>query len=277
MKYISCIIILLILTISLTETFATSQIPDLLIYNGDTLSIFANPLEQLYDNDSIKPNFFGDKEGCISTACWRGYEAEWEIIDNDLYLIGIYSCCYYEDSIKANLKDLFGEKCVSGKVKANWFTGKIIVPQGKLLYYINMGYESLYEKELEIEFSNGKLVGTRTYDNSKSRQSEFSQNSEKLNEFIYSHIKWEILQESDNKTIKVFVQFSANENGIVNSAKVMRGYDSIYDYEALRVIKTLPDWDIYYRHGELQRMNWTLPIVFSEENRKKYMKENNDK
>jgi hypothetical protein len=162
---------------------------------------------------------------------------------------------------------------VNGRVKADWFTGNIIAPQGELLYYIHMGYESLYEKELEIEFSNGKLVGTKHYDNSKSRQSEFSQNPEKLKNFIYSHIRWESLPKSDNKIIKVIVQFSANENGTVDSVKVMRGYDILFDNEALRVVKSIPDWDVYFRHGILQRMIWTFPIVFSEENRKKYMVE----
>jgi hypothetical protein len=277
MKGINYRLIFYLLIVSQIRTYATSQIPDLLIYNGDTLSIFANPLEQLYENDSIRPNFFGDKEGCMSTACWRGYEAEWTIVDNELYLTGIYSCCYYEDSIKANLKMLFGDKVVSGKVRADWFTGKIIAPQGELLYYIHMGYESLYERELELDFSNGKLIGIKTYDNSKSRQSEFSQKPEKLKEFIYSNINWRTLPKFDNKTIKVFVQFSANENGLVDSVKVMRGYDSIFDNEAIRVIKTIPDWDIYYRHGKLQRMNWTFPVVFNDENRNKYWKENNDK
>lgn len=266
-----------LLTVSLFRTFATSQIPDRLIYNGDTLLIFANPLEQLYDNESIRPNFFGKNEGCETTACWRGYVAEWLIFEGNLYLTGIRSCCYYEDSIKADLKELFGEKLINGKVKADWFSGKIIAPQGELLYYIHMGYESLYERELELDFSNGKLIGIKTYDNSKSRQSEFSQKPEKLKEFIYSNINWRTLPKFDNKTIKVFVQFSANENGIVDSVKVIRGYDSIFDNEAIRVIKTIPDWDIYYRHGELQRMNWTFPVVFNEENRKKYWKENSDK
>jgi len=277
MKGLNYILISFLLLIPQIRIFATSQIPDMLIYNGDTLAIFANPLEQLFENDSIRPNFFGDKEGCMSTACWRGYEAEWVIFENELYLSGIYSCCYYEDSIKANLNMLFGDKCVDGKVKAVWFTGKIIAPKGELLYYIHMGYESLYEKELELDFSNGKLIGTKTYDNSKTRQSEFSQNPEKLKKFVYANIKWESLPKIDNKTIKVFLQFSANENGIIDSVKVIRGYDSIFDNEAIRVMKTIPDWDIYYRHGELQRMSWAISVVFNEENKKEYWKENNDK
>jgi hypothetical protein len=270
-------ILTFLLTVSLFKTFATSQIPDRLIYNGDTLSIFANPIEQLYDNDSIRPYFFGKNDGCASTACWRGYVAEWIILDNYLYLTGIYSCCYYEDSIKADLKELFGAKFINGKVKADWFTADIISPQGKLLYYIHMGYESLYETELEFQFINGKLIGTKTYDNSMSRQSEYSQNSEKLKEFIYSNINWSVLPKLKKKAVKVYLQFSANEKGIIDSVKVIRGYNSIFDKEAVRVVKTIPVWDIYYRHGVLQRVNWILPIAFSEENSTIYNEKNDEK
>ena len=257
------------LTISIIKLFATAQIPDILIHNGDTLSIFANPLEQLYEKDTIRPDFFGKKEGCMLTACWRGYQAEWIIIDNQLFLTGIYSCCYYEDKIKADLKQLFGNKCIDGKVKADWFTASIIAPKGKRLYYVHMGYGSLYEKELELQFEKGKLIGSKTYDNSKSKQSDYSQDSEILLDFIYSNINWDKLPKN-NKTIKVYIQFSSNENGIIDSAIVMRGYSKIYDQEALRVVKSIPEWDIYYRRGVHERRGWNIPIIFSAEKRTKY-------
>lgn len=263
-------ILTFLLTVSLFKTFATSQIPDRLIYHGDTLSIFANPLEQLFDNDSIRPNFFGQNEGCESTACWRGYEAEWRIIDDSLYLTGIYSCCYYEDRIKADLKELFGVKFINGKVKADWFTADIIAPQGQLLYYIHMGYESLYEKELVFKFKNGKLAETEIFDNSKSRQSDYSQNDNLRLEYIYKNIRWEKLPNLVNDTIKVWVKFSANENGVIDDVKIMRGNSKVFNKEAIRVIKSIPNWDIYYRHGKFERTFWNQPIIFSESNSKNY-------
>jgi hypothetical protein len=252
------------------RVFATAQVPDKLIYKGDTLSIFANPLEQLYGNDSIRPKYFGEKEVGFNTGCWRGYIAEWTIMDNTLYLTGIYSCDYHKDRIKADLPKLFGDKCINGKVEANWVTEKIISPQGKLLYYINDGYASIYEMELEFNFLKGKLAGTKLYDNSKTRQSAYSQDSRKLEEYIYKNIHWPMIPDLDDKIIKLFVQFSANENGVVDSAKIIRGNENgLYD-EALRVVKNIPDWDVLYRHGEFQRETYTIPIIFSEKNRKKY-------
>lgn len=256
-------------TLSFTNGFSTGQIPDRLIYQGDTISIYANPLEQLYGNDTLRPKFFGIKEGCGSTACWRGYQAEWTIIDNEIYLTGIFSCCCDEDKIKADLNLLFGDKCIDNKVKANWVTGDFISPQGKLLNYVHMGYASTYEKEVEFQFKDGKLIRTRIYDNSKSRTSIYKEDQKKLMEFINRQINWRILPKNKEK-IRIFVQFSANSQGIIDSTEILRGYNPDFDKETIRVIRTIPKWDILYSHGEFMRMKWTMPVIFSNENRRKY-------
>lgn len=263
---------LLLWTFSIFKCLATAQTPDVLIYKADTLFIYANPLEQLYKEENQRPKFFGQQEGCGSTDCWRGYQAKWQIIDNQLYLIGIYSCCYSDDNIKADLKELFGEKYTNGAVKADWVTADILAPQGKLLYYVHMGYGSLYEKELELNIQNGQLIGTKIYDNSKSRKSKYSQDNRLLTSHLYSKINWTKLPKLDKKPIKIFVQFSANEKGIVDSVKIMKGYNAIFDNEAIRIVKTIPEWDIFYRHEIHERINWTLPIIFSSDNKKKYRK-----
>lgn len=87
--------------------------------------------------------------------------------------------------------------------------------------------------------------------------------------FIYSNIQWDKLPKHD-KTVKVFVQFSANEQGIIDSVKVMKGFDVTFDNEAIRVVKSIPEWDVFYRRRQHERRGWTLPIIFSEENRQKY-------
>ncbi len=55
--------------------------------------------------------------------------------------------------------------------------------------------------------------------------------------------------------IKVYVQFSANENGVINSVKVMKGYDTNFDKEVIRVVKSIPEKDVFYRHEKLERRN----------------------
>ncbi len=273
MKYYHHILPLILLVFSFNQTFATAQVPDKLIYKGDTISIYASPLEQLYKNDSIRPELFGLKDDCGLTSCWRGYQAEWTIINNEIYLTGIYSCCFSENKNKADLKKLFGDKFINGAVKAFWVTGNFISPQGKLLYYVHADYNSIYEKEIEFQFKNGKLIESKVYDNSKSRTSIYREDQKKLNEFIYKHINWEILTLNQDK-ITIFIQFSANSKEIIDSAKILRGYSDEFDKEAIRVIKTIPKWDILYSRGKLVRMNWVMPITFNEDNRRKYGRRN---
>lgn len=263
-------IIFIFICCSIFKVNATGQIPDILYYNGDTLSLFANPLELFNQFNSMQHNLFGEEQGCITTACWREYVAEWELINGKLFLLNIYSCCYYEDSLKADLKSLFEDRYVDGKVKADWVTGEFVAPKGELIYYVHMGYESIYEKELEFKFEEGNLINIQTFVNSKSKVSEFESDPEKLKEFLYSNIRWNTLPKFDDEQIKIFVQFSANEEGQVDSVEVMKGFDSVFDNEAVRVLKLLTDWTSIYKHGEFYRATWNLAVIFSEENMKKY-------
>ena len=255
----------LFIAFGFVRVFATPQIPDRLIYNGDTLSVM------LYlPNELHSVRLFGDKETCITTACGRGYVATWEIVKDQLYLTGIYSCCYYEDSIQADLGLLFSEKANNGKVKADWITTNAFCQTGKIIARIDAGL-SIYENDFEFVFNKGKLLGIKSYDNSRSRKSIYSQNQEKLKEFIYSNINWNNLPKLE-KPIRIVLIFSANEIGTVDSVEVMRSDNETFNQEAVKVIKLIPDWDVFYFRGEFFRVPWFFPIVFSEEHQKKYGK-----
>ena len=73
MKHKNIVIFLFLLTFPSVTTLATAQVGDRLIYKGDTLILFSNPLETFLDNFPTRPKLFGEKEGCITTACGRGY------------------------------------------------------------------------------------------------------------------------------------------------------------------------------------------------------------
>jgi outer membrane biosynthesis protein TonB len=70
--------------------------------------------------------------------------------------------------------------------------------------------------------------------------------------------------------ITVIVSFSANEKGVIDEVKVLKGFNKIFDTEAVRVIKSIPVGKIYYRRGKYERRQWNFPVVFSEKNRQKY-------
>lgn len=268
MKRIINIFIALIISISV---FSTGQAGDILIWNGGKLTVFSNPLELRNDIDSLRPKLFGEKNGGMNTACWREYIAEWTIIDNEIFLTNIYSCNYYEDSIKSDLKTVFGVEYNNGRVKATWLTGKILIPKGKLVHYIHSGYESFYETELVLTFKNGILKEQITYDNSKSYKSIYTENQDSLLNFIYNNIDWNNIPDLKDKKKRVLISIISGEIRKPDSVLIVRPCDNeILNQEALRVVSLLPEWDVYYKHGVVYRMKWFYPVIFDEQKRMRY-------
>ena len=250
MKQINYILFTTIFTISIFKGFATFQIPDLLIYNNDTLSFFATPLEMLYENTTERTVFF---EKDTPSNCWRGYQAVWTINNNHLFLSAINSYNYEEDSLKVNLEKIFPEKYSNGKVKADWVTSNSLSLMNEL-FTTYKNYPTLVDKDLGFEFEKGNIISIfKCSDINKRIISE-----------IYSNLNWKIYQ-NENDSIKIIVHITSNINGIIDSIRVLKGYNETYDKEAIRVIEALPERKIYYR-------NYVLPIIFSYENKKKYRK-----
>lgn len=136
------VLVFLFLLLS-AKVYATAQMPDYLIYKGKSLPIFSNPLESYFDEENLRP-FHIFIYSC--TALWRGYFATWEIKENYLYLIKLVEGTCEKDAGEIPVSLIFPDQTLP--VKATWFTGRLIIPQGKELRYEHMGYESVYEKEL---------------------------------------------------------------------------------------------------------------------------------
>ncbi|GHV27066.1 hypothetical protein FACS1894176_08570 [Bacteroidia bacterium] len=261
---------LLILLFSLgfiSNAFATAQEPHILIYKGERLALLGNPLFALYGNskpDFLKKFTFGD------TGCWDGYIAYWEIIGQQLYLTNIVSCSF--SNVKADLKQAFGDKCINGKVKADWVTQSLLAGKGGIVYYVHTAWESSWKTELEFTLDQGILKKVTIYDNSKAKQPSRMGDME-LMQLLYSKINWSVmdaLPKSDRQA-KVLLRISADRNGIIDSVEVIRRkVPMILEKEAVRAVKALQEWDVYYKRGKYTRVYWTMPVTFSEELRKRY-------
>ncbi|HLJ18574.1 MAG TPA: hypothetical protein VKU84_00165 [Stellaceae bacterium] len=149
----------------------TAQIPDRLEYQGQKLSLFTNPLDALPADR--KPAFVSE-----STLNWRGYVALWEVRDGRLYLKDLRGriCAKPPESDAPPAKcgrhhrgpctiesvDLQGAFPGRGApIFADWYTGELKVPQGRLLEYVHMGYASRYERYLMIDVAAGAIVQAR--------------------------------------------------------------------------------------------------------------------
>ncbi len=118
----------------------TAQIREILYYNGEKYFLSSEPLKPLLE--IIGDNPFPKPIVC-STACWRGYVETWEIFEDKFFLVGLKGCP--EENKELSLDNLFPNQ---DKVFAEWFTGEIIIPQGKMLHYEHMGYMSIFERDL---------------------------------------------------------------------------------------------------------------------------------
>ena len=137
---------------------ATGQAPDLLLMNGKQYSILTNPLEPFL---ALNPKKTPTSD-IVSTGLWRGYVATWKIEDDRLILTKIETLrrkptddgafdTEYGDTTQA----VFPE---DGVVIATWFTGHIVIPTGKLVEYVHMGYASTYKKYLILRVERGVLT-----------------------------------------------------------------------------------------------------------------------
>lgn len=223
------LLIHLILTISLIglsieSTFATGQVPDLLIIKSDTGFIFSNPLEPYFNKTGNRdiPGF----SGCGSTACWRGYVAIWTIDNDSLFLTGIISCHkgedFCQDSKDGDLLAMFGERYINNRVFADWYSGVIINPSGRLLRYIHMGYASTYEFENRYKIDKGIISNNQRFTNYHAD----SDRIDRINYFdtrlyIYNYINenldWSILP-ADSTWYEDF-QITIDKNGQIGKIK----------------------------------------------------------
>ncbi|RCH54496.1 hypothetical protein DJ568_11775 [Mucilaginibacter hurinus] len=75
-------------------------------------------------------------------------------------------------------------------------------------------------------------------------------------------------EDRDNKIEgRVFLTFIVEKDGLLSNVKVLRGISKTLDAEALRVIRSSPKWKPGYQNGRAVRVQFTVPIAFSLNNR----------
>ena len=137
----------------------TAQLHENLIINGKVSSMAFCPtlpsndarISTLSDDEIIAE--MAQKQThrlVLSTACWRGYIGTWEIEDDRFYLVKL------EGRFKLQTDQ---------PILADWFTGVIRIPQGKLLHYVHMGFASVYEQELHLKIEAGIVTASKLLNN----------------------------------------------------------------------------------------------------------------
>ncbi len=230
--------------------------PDLLIWEKDTIQIQTFPLycwskfdqNTLFDNKIVKPECWG---------CLKNYTAEWKITDNNLYLSDIYSFNYKKDSIKTNLNKLFPHKKRNNLVLANWYSGDFFVPKGEHIWMSQSPGFPIHESEWELSIIKGKIK-KKDFKTGNYHKSIYSQNPKKLIEFIDENLEEKTRNELKNKKISIIFKTGKSKNNYSVSIKGLNNKNA--EDKLIEILKTLPDFDYYYRHGE--ELKLIIPITY---------------
>lgn len=226
-----------------------------LIYNGNKLKLdgdifsdmqlpTSNPLYNLFKNDST----------CIY------YETTWEVIDQKLYLVEIKKFCEPNHEI-VDLSQLFTNGQVNGKIYADWVTGEVFGYLGKAIDYWEGQYAEVYEAELGLEFLAGQLVGTKTYDNSRSKFTEYYHDYSKLHKFVNGRLHREqFKQVKDLEKSQFHGILKTDSTGQILSVEVFQGFGEPYDTEIKKAIMLLGQWAVTYKHGKYVDKDYWISI-----------------
>ncbi|MFC2087392.1 energy transducer TonB [Bacteroidota bacterium] len=84
----------------------------------------------------------------------------------------------------------------------------------------------------------------------------------KFREYIQKNLKYPTIAAENGIQGRVFVNFIVNEKGEVTNVTVVRGVDPALDEEAVRVVKSSPEWTPGRQRGKPVRVQFTFPIVF---------------
>jgi len=268
-------LIILFLTIT-SNAFPTGQAGDILIYKGDTVKIHSTPLEFWSKIDSVRYDLFDNQDNSFDTSCWRRYIAYWVLENDSLFLTRIVSC--HKTGLIADLNKFFPGEVKNKRVFASWFSELINIPSGRLLEYIHMGFESIYEFEEEIVFSGGIFKKSTTYENVVKKSDFWEMNPDKLHQIIYSMINWSNVPIKENTNVQTFLCLKTHPEIIIdstNSYSLINGeidtcLTNPYMRETIRVAYEVPSWNYYEKKGEIL-MN-TFSLLFTKKQRKRYVR-----
>ena len=181
MKVEKIFIILLLIYINFILC-ATEQESDYIKIDDIEHKLFTNPVYELLQFEDFHNKYItvinGIKDFSISSACWRGYIAYFEIKNDLLYLndiivhtVSLENIGRPEDRDISIYSKLFDSQ---KSFFCNFYSGILIIPTEECIKEIYSGYDSMYENYLIIKIRNGQVVQKKEfkYNEFEDRKSE---------------------------------------------------------------------------------------------------------
>lgn len=93
-------------------------------------------------------------------------------------------------------------------------------------------------------------------------QPMFPGGMEEMMKFLQQNIKYPKEAQEQGKQGRVIVQFVVNKDGSISNDSIVRSVDPLLDAEALRVVRSMPNWTPGKQKGKPVRVRFTLPVTF---------------
>ena len=91
---------------------------------------------------------------------------------------------------------------------------------------------------------------------------EFPGGQQALMKFMTSNLRYPEIAKEEEIQGTVFVTFVVQEDGSLREVKVLRGVHPELDREALRVVKSMPNWRPGKNGGKVCCVQYNLPVNF---------------
>ena len=114
-----------------------------------------------------------------------------------------------------------------------------------------------YKDELVVEENKEEKVFTAV-----EQMPQFPGGEAELMKYISNNIKYPTMAMENNIQGRVVVQFVVTKSGKIGEVKVVRSKDPDLDKEAVRVVKSLPNFIPGKMNGQAVNVWYTLPITF---------------
>ena len=120
--------------------------------------------------------------------------------------------------------------------------------------------EVLKAKEVVVD-EKPKEEETKVFDVVE-QMPQFPGGPQALFEYLSKNIKYPVVAEENGIQGRVIVTFVVERDGSITDVKVAKSVDPSLDKEAMRVVKSMPNWIPGKQNGSAVRVKYTVPVTF---------------
>lgn len=139
-----------------------------------------------------------------------------------------------------------------------------------LLYPTPLFEQQLLEKEDALYGTTENILDfskkndqSKKCDSINSHNASFKDSLKDLYRFISREVRYPQESIENGEQGKVYISFIVEKNGTVSHVRVVKGVSQAIDYEAKRVVRSMPKWNPATCNGEPERAYYYLPINFT--------------